>query len=112
MIAYHTKKDLKDIQNAINAYEVRSNKMITKNLKDDSVINLASGIVVIDDVVQSISVNLKLYDLTIVKEVACEQYHKCEIIIFEKVSQLIMFLCKSCKSQLLGSVDLRFDKYA
>lgn len=112
MLIYHNEKDLEDILNAINTYELRNTIKPTINIEDDSVVNLGSGILVIDDMVQSISVNLKLYDLTIVKETTCKKYRKSEIIIFEKVTELIMFLCKTYKEQLLSETDFRIDQYA
>lgn len=112
MLTYHTNKGLNDIRDAINAYEVRNTKKITMNIDDDSIVNLASGIVVVDGVVQSVSVNLKLYDLTIVKEIVCKKYCKSEIVIFEQINELIMFLYKARKEQLVSDADLRIGKYA
>lgn len=112
MLIYHNEKDLEDILNAINTYEIRNTKKPTNNIREDSVVNLASGVLVIDNMVQSISVDLKLYDLTIVKETTCKKYRKSEIIIFEKVNELIMFLCKSYKEQLLSDTDFRIGQYA
>lgn len=112
MLIYHTEKGLVEIRNAINAYEIRNTKKPTENIKDDTVVNLASGIVVVNGTVQSISVDLKLYDLTVVKDIVCKRYSKSEIIIFENVNQLTMFLYKACKEQLLSDKGLRVDYYA
>lgn len=112
MLTYHTEKGLIEIRNAIKSYEIRNTKKPTESIKDDTVVNLASGIVFVNGTVQSISVNLKLYDLTVVKEIVCKRYSKSEITIFESVNQVLMFLYKACKEQLLNDRGLRVDHYA
>lgn len=112
MLTYHTKKGLEEICNAINAYEIRSTKKTTKNIKDDTVVNLASGIVVNEGIVKSITVKLNLYSLTIERVTRCKQFNTAEIIIFEREKQLILFLCKTCKEQLLCDTDFGVDYYA
>ncbi|MDW3953407.1 hypothetical protein QI339_12350 [Staphylococcus saprophyticus] len=112
MLTYHTKQDLESIKAAINSYELRNLIKHTEEIKDDSVVNLASGIISEQGFVKSISINLKLYDLTLVKEIVCKQYRKSEIVIFENVKELVMFINQACKEQLLSNIDLGAVRYA
>lgn len=112
MLTYHTEKDLEFIKAAINSYELRNLIKHTETIKDDSIVNLASGIVSDKGYVKSISINLKLYDLTLVKEINCKQYRKSEIVIFKSVKEVVMFINRVCKEQLLSNIELGAVIYA
>lgn len=112
MLTYHTEESLQDIRNAIAAYENRNARKSTKNIEEETVVNLASGIVVVNGKVESVTVDLNLYDLTLSKNIVCKQFKKSEIIIFEKIIHLVIFLCMASKEQLLIDDGLRVDVYA
>ncbi|MDW4023700.1 hypothetical protein QI305_12290 [Staphylococcus saprophyticus] len=112
MLTYHTEESLQDIRNAIAAYENRNARKPTKNIEEETVVNLASGIVVVNGKVESVTVDLNLYDLTLSKNIVCKQFKKSEIIIFEKIIHLVIFLCMASKEQLLIGDGLRVDVYA
>ncbi|HDA2324774.1 TPA: hypothetical protein ACF9CH_002837 [Staphylococcus aureus] len=109
---YYKEEKQESILKAINVYEFRNSKKKTNSISRNSVINLASGIVVIDGTAQSISVNLKLSDLKIVKESTCKKCCKSEIIRFENERDLIIFLLEVHKEHLLYGNDIRGCHYA
>lgn len=109
---YYKEINQGNILKAINVYEFRNAKKQTNSISKNSVINLASGIVVIDGIAQSISVDLKLNDLKIVKESTCKKCCKSEVIRFENETNLIMFLLEMDKDYILNGNNIRVGRYA
>lgn len=104
LLTYHTHKELEEIDTAINAYEIRNTVWNNNDdVNSDSTITLATGIINEEEIWKSISVYLRLFDLSLVREISCKYYKKAEIKIFKDVKELVMFLHKTSKDQILKS---------
>ncbi|MDU9281705.1 MULTISPECIES: hypothetical protein [Staphylococcus] len=112
MINSYTKKELYALKEAINFFEWRNAKPKTCSIKKYPVIQLCTGVLAKNGQVESATVSLKVEDLTVIKEAKCERYTRIEIVKFNDVAEVVDYLNKVKRNDLLGEDQLRVDAYA
>ncbi|BBL19085.1 hypothetical protein IF721_13565 (plasmid) [Staphylococcus aureus] len=111
MLKYYTVNGLEKLKKAINLYEWENAKPQTKNINENSIIHLCTGVVAHAGKVETVIVSFKISDLSIVKEVSSKDYNKSEMIIFHSINEAIDFLKKMDRNIFLPNKEMRVDMY-